>query len=118
MTTAVTDITQYDVVFLGSPNWWGTITPQVSSFLETYRLNGKKSYPVYNTWWRRCPTYGYRHNGTVSGLRREQQCLDWLRQPYNRPLRLAERFGFQQLNLTSLNRKPCKCRAFCLMAER
>ena len=45
LTTAVTDITQYDVVFLGSPNWWGTITPQVSSFLETYRLKGKKVIP-------------------------------------------------------------------------
>lgn len=45
LTTQVADISQYDIVFLGSPNWWGTITPQVSSFLETYNLSGKKVIP-------------------------------------------------------------------------
>lgn len=45
LTTSVADISKYDVVFLGSPNWWGTITPQVSSFLETYNLSGKKVIP-------------------------------------------------------------------------
>lgn len=37
----IENISQYDVVFIGSPNWWGTITPQVSSFIESYDLNGK-----------------------------------------------------------------------------
>lgn len=41
----VDNIAQYDVIFLGSPNWWGTITPQVSSFLESYDLSGKKIIP-------------------------------------------------------------------------
>lgn len=45
LTTAVANMAQYDVVFLGSPNWWGTITPQVSSFIETYNLSGKKVIP-------------------------------------------------------------------------
>ncbi len=45
LTTSVADIAQYDVVFIGSPNWWGTITPQVSSFLESYDLSGKKVIP-------------------------------------------------------------------------
>lgn len=45
LTTSVTDISQYDVVFVGSPNWWGTITPQVSSFLENYDLSGKTVIP-------------------------------------------------------------------------
>lgn len=45
LTTAVADISQYDTVFIGSPNWWGTITPQVSSFLESYDLSGKKIIP-------------------------------------------------------------------------
>ena len=45
LTTSVADISKYDVVFLGSPNWWGTITPQVSSFLESYDLNGKTVVP-------------------------------------------------------------------------
>lgn len=45
LTTVVADMAQYDVVFIGSPNWWGTITPQVSSFIETYDLNGKTVVP-------------------------------------------------------------------------
>lgn len=45
LTTAVANMAQYDVVFLGSPNWWGTITPQVSSFIDTYNMNGKRVIP-------------------------------------------------------------------------
>jgi flavodoxin len=45
LTTKLDDISQYDVIFIGSPNWWGTITPQISSFLETYDLTGKKVVP-------------------------------------------------------------------------
>ncbi len=45
LTTSVADIKQYDIVFIGSPNWWGTITPQVSSFLESYDLSGKTVIP-------------------------------------------------------------------------
>ena len=45
LTTSVADISQYDIIFLGSPNWWGTITPQVSSFIETYDMSGKKVIP-------------------------------------------------------------------------
>ena len=45
LTTAIADISQYDTIFLGSPNWWGTITPQVSSFLESYNLSGKTVVP-------------------------------------------------------------------------
>lgn len=45
LTTGVADISKYDVVFVGSPNWWGTITPQVSSFLESYNLSGKTVVP-------------------------------------------------------------------------
>lgn len=45
LTTSVADISQYDVIFLGSPIWWGTITPQVSSFIESYDLSGKTIIP-------------------------------------------------------------------------
>ncbi len=45
LTDQVSDISQYDIVFIGSPNWWGTITPQVSSFLESYDLSGKVVVP-------------------------------------------------------------------------
>ena len=41
----VSDISQYDTIFIGSPNWWGTITPAVSSFLTSYNLSGKTIVP-------------------------------------------------------------------------
>lgn len=41
----VANMAQYDVVFIGSPNWWGTITPAVSSFIESSDLAGKTVVP-------------------------------------------------------------------------
>ncbi|MGN0904042.1 MAG: flavodoxin [Alphaproteobacteria bacterium] len=41
----VPDISGYDVVFVGSPNWWGTIAPAVSTFLGEYDLSGKTVVP-------------------------------------------------------------------------
>ena len=38
-------IAQYDIIFIGSPNWWGTIAPAVSSFLADYDLKGKTVIP-------------------------------------------------------------------------
>ncbi len=32
LTAVVDDISRYDIIFIGSPVWWGTVTPQVSSF--------------------------------------------------------------------------------------
>lgn len=43
--TKVDNIAQYDTVFIGSPNWWGTIAPAVSSFLSEYDLSGKTVIP-------------------------------------------------------------------------
>ena len=45
LTGQVDNMGQYDVVFIGSPNWWGTITPHISSFLAQYDLNGKTVVP-------------------------------------------------------------------------
>lgn len=38
---ANTDVAMYDVVFIGSPNWWSTIAPPVSTFLAQNDLSGK-----------------------------------------------------------------------------
>ena len=32
----------YDVIFVGTPIWWFTVTPAMKSFLETYDLSDKK----------------------------------------------------------------------------
>lgn len=35
------DIQMYDIVFIGSPNWWNTVAPPVKSFLRQHDLSGK-----------------------------------------------------------------------------
>lgn len=40
------DVSKYDFVFIASPNWWGTIAPAVSTFLEKVNLEGKKVVPI------------------------------------------------------------------------
>ena len=43
--TKVENIASYDVVFIGSPIWWGTIAPPVASFLAKNDLAGKTVVP-------------------------------------------------------------------------
>jgi flavodoxin len=35
----------YDVVFVGYPNWWGTLPMVLFTFLERYRFDGKTLIP-------------------------------------------------------------------------
>jgi flavodoxin len=39
------NIKDYDVVFIGYPNWWGTMPMALFTFLETYDLSGKTVIP-------------------------------------------------------------------------
>lgn len=41
----VQDFDGYDIIYLGSPNWWNTITPAVMTFLESYNFEGKTIVP-------------------------------------------------------------------------
>lgn len=41
----VEDMSLYDVVYVGYPNWWGTTPMAVSSFLEEYDFSGKTVIP-------------------------------------------------------------------------
>lgn len=41
----VKNMKQYDVVFVGYPNWWATIPMPVATFLETNDLTGKTIMP-------------------------------------------------------------------------
>ncbi len=41
----VEDMDSYDVIFLGYPNWWGTMPMAVFSFLESYDLSRKTIAP-------------------------------------------------------------------------
>lgn len=35
----------YDIIFVGSPNWWSTVAPPVATFLSSYDLAGKTIVP-------------------------------------------------------------------------
>ncbi|MDR2427128.1 MAG: NAD(P)H-dependent oxidoreductase, partial [Endomicrobium sp.] len=41
----VNNINEYDIIFVGSPNWWSTIAPPVSTFLSEHDLSGKTVVP-------------------------------------------------------------------------
>jgi len=43
--TRVANMKQYDLIFLGYPNWWATIPMPVASFLEEYDFSGKTIVP-------------------------------------------------------------------------
>jgi len=53
--TKVENIGAYDVIFIGSPNWWSTVAPPVSTFLSSYNLSGKTIIPFMT------------HEGTAMG---------------------------------------------------
>jgi flavodoxin len=39
------DLPTYDVIFVGSPNWWSTVAPPVLTFLAAHDLSGKTLVP-------------------------------------------------------------------------
>ena len=45
LSSRVEDMQQYDTIFLGYPNWWGTLPMAVFTFLESYDLSGKTIIP-------------------------------------------------------------------------
>lgn len=42
---AVVDLSGYDVVFIGYPNWWNTCPRIINTFIESARLDGKVVVP-------------------------------------------------------------------------
>lgn len=45
LTNRVSNMADYDVIYLGYPNWWGTMPMAVFTFLEEYNLSGKTIIP-------------------------------------------------------------------------
>lgn len=43
--TTVEQISDYDVILVGSPNWWNTVAPPVMTFLSGHDLSGKAIFP-------------------------------------------------------------------------
>ena len=45
LTSHIEDLDQYDIVFIGYPNWWHTAPMIIGTFLENYDLTGVDVYP-------------------------------------------------------------------------
>jgi flavodoxin len=45
LTDMVGDMASYEVIYLGYPNWWGTMPMAVCTFLESYNFSGKTIVP-------------------------------------------------------------------------
>ena len=45
--TGVPDISGYRIIFIGSPNWWGTMATPVYSFIRELDLSGKIVVPFF-----------------------------------------------------------------------
>ena len=43
--TKIPDLSDYDTVFVGSPNWWGTVSSPIRTFLTQAKLAGKNVVP-------------------------------------------------------------------------
>lgn len=47
LTSKVENMEQYDMVFVGSPNWWGSYAPAVRTFLDSYDFKDKTIVPFF-----------------------------------------------------------------------
>lgn len=45
LTETVDNMDSYDVIYIGYPNWWGSMPMAVYTFLESYDLSGKTIIP-------------------------------------------------------------------------
>ena len=61
LSSKVKDFGSYDTIFVGSPVWWGTLPPPVSSFLSEYDFSGKTIIPF-------CTHLGSGQGRTISAI--------------------------------------------------
>lgn len=45
--TTIPNIDEYDIIFLGYPNWWGSYPMLIATFAEKHKLDGKVIVPFY-----------------------------------------------------------------------
>ncbi len=70
----IEDITQYDIIYVGYPNWWSDMPMILYTFFDSYDLSGKTIAPF-------CTSGGSGLSGTVSSIRElepEADVLDGL----------------------------------------
>jgi flavodoxin len=61
--TKIKNIESYDIVFVGYPNWWGTIPRPIVTFLSEYNFSGKIIVPF-------CTHEGSRLGNSVNDIRK------------------------------------------------
>lgn len=69
LSSHVDHMDQYDVVFLGYPNWWGDMPMAVYSFLDEYDMSGKTVIPFVTSG-------GSGFSDTVSAIKEEEPDAD------------------------------------------
>ena len=47
ISTKIADFEQYDTIYLGYQNWWGNMPMPVATFIDTYKMSGKKVAPFF-----------------------------------------------------------------------
>ena len=71
---SIEDISQYDIIYVGFPNWWSDMPMILYTFFDSYDLSGKTIAPF-------CTSGGSGLSGTVSSIRElepEADVLDGL----------------------------------------
>ncbi len=71
---SIDDISQYDIIYVGYPNWWSDMPMILYTFFDSYDLSGKTLAPF-------CTSGGSGLSGTVSSIRElepEADVLDGL----------------------------------------
>ncbi|MGN1089980.1 MAG: flavodoxin [Huintestinicola sp.] len=63
------DISDYDMVYIGYPIWWGTMPRIINTFLDTYDLSGKTVMPF-------CTSGSSGISASVSDIRAEEPDAD------------------------------------------
>lgn len=65
LSTKIDNMADYDVIFLGYPNWWADLPMPLYTFLETYDFSGKTIIPF-------CPHGGSGFSNTISAISKLQ----------------------------------------------
>jgi flavodoxin len=85
---------RYDIIFIGSPNWWGTMAPPVATFLTSHDFSGKIVIPfcthgggrqanLFKDLAKLCPNATMKNGLVVSGnlaQRAKPDVAKWLRE--------------------------------------
>lgn len=65
------DLSSYDIIYLGYPIWWGDVPKIILTFLDTYDLSGKTVIPF-------CTSHSSGISGSLSTLKNYNKNINWV----------------------------------------